>query len=146
MAHFRGTICGHRGVASRLGTKGSGLETKAASWQGAVGVQLYAQNGVDMARVSLTTHHGAGTNRLLYDGPVDSPDAPLGEAPPLATLRWSAFGSTDISIATFTSDDYERLAEIVGSLVIAQFDDQEAYRSTINELFGLYVDNAAPPH
>tara|TARA_R100000656_G_scaffold24986_1_gene21891 strand:+ start:72 stop:497 length:426 start_codon:yes stop_codon:yes gene_type:complete len=65
---------------------------------------------------------------------------------PLATRRWSAFGSTDISIATFTSDDYERLTEIVGSLVIAQFDDQEAYRSTINELFGLYVDNAAPPH
>jgi hypothetical protein len=49
--------------------------------------------------------------------------------------------NTDVPIVTFTSGDYERLAEIVGSLVIAQFDDQEAYRAVINELFGLYLEN-----
>ena len=70
MAHFRGTIQCRRGEASRLGSKDSGLHVTAASWEGAVGVNLYRENGVDMARVYLTTHNGAGTNRTLYNGPV----------------------------------------------------------------------------
>ena len=49
----------------------------------------------------------------------------------------------DVPTITFTSDDYERLTEIVGSLVIAQFDDQEAYRAVINEIFRLYLDMEA---
>lgn len=70
MAHFYGTIQGSRGQASRLGGKASGLSTVAASWQGAVAVKLYEKDGTDFARVYLTTHNGAGTNRTLYDGPV----------------------------------------------------------------------------
>jgi len=72
MAQFWGTIKGARGEASRLGHKASGLDTYAASWQGAVSVRLWhdAKTGRDMAQVELTTHRGAGVHRSLYRGPV----------------------------------------------------------------------------
>lgn len=70
MAHFYGVLKGARREVTRCGTKASGLETTAASWQGAVSVYLYAKDGVDYARVSLRPWHGQGTDRLLYDGPV----------------------------------------------------------------------------
>ena len=72
MAQFWGTIKGARGEASRLGHKASGLDTYAASWQGAVSVRLWhdAKTGRDMAQVELTTHHSAGVHRSLYRGPV----------------------------------------------------------------------------
>jgi len=34
-----------------------------------------------------------------------------------------------------TIEEYGRLGDVVGSLVIAQFDDQEEYREVIRELF-----------
>lgn len=70
MAHFRGIISGNRGDASQLGSKASGLQTEAASWQGTVVVHLYEQDGIDFARVSLQTHYGRGTSKMIYDGPV----------------------------------------------------------------------------
>ena len=72
MAHFYGTLQGARGrVVSRLGHAKTGLCVTAASWQGAVSVELYVDNNdVDCAAVWLTTHNGAGTRRQLYDGPV----------------------------------------------------------------------------
>tara|TARA_R100000306_G_scaffold53360_2_gene50123 strand:- start:14 stop:163 length:150 start_codon:yes stop_codon:yes gene_type:complete len=45
----------------------------------------------------------------------------------------------DVPIVTLTSGEYSKLADIVGSLVIAQFDDQEEYRDVINEIFGCYL-------
>ena len=75
MAHFRGTVQGRRGMASRLGDKSTGLHVTAASWQGAVSVQLYSRDGVDYARVSLTQHNGAGVNLLLFDYPVSGANA-----------------------------------------------------------------------
>lgn len=72
MAHFYGTIDGKaKTVATRCGTnKKSGLRVAAASWQGAVDVELYERDGVDWAIVSLVVWHGQGTNRVLYNGPV----------------------------------------------------------------------------
>lgn len=70
MAQYRGTIQGARGEASRLGGKESGLHVTAASWQGAVRVDLFEANGVDIACVRLQPHHGQGTSRILYEGPV----------------------------------------------------------------------------
>jgi hypothetical protein len=70
MAHFYGTIRGHRGQASRLGTKVSGFNVVAASWQGAVDVSLYTKDGVDMALVVLKPWQGKGQYVRLYDGPV----------------------------------------------------------------------------
>lgn len=78
MAHFRGTFQGGRGTeASRLGTRKSGLSAHIASWQGAASVQLSEKDGVDWAIVTLAQHHGQGTFRILYDGPV-SGDPPKG--------------------------------------------------------------------
>jgi hypothetical protein len=70
MAHYYGTLQGHRGEASRLGTKNAGLRTYAASWQGAVEVQLYHRDGKDYACVQLVPHRGSGVHATLYDGPV----------------------------------------------------------------------------
>lgn len=77
MAHFYGTIRGQRGPgASRLGSKTSGLSVTAASWEGAVSVELFERNGRDYARVSLRRWHGHGTERVLYDGPVSGENPP----------------------------------------------------------------------
>jgi len=73
MSHFYGTLKGARGPASRCGTRGSGLEAVAASWQGAVRVYLWHDDatGRDIARVVLAPWHGRGVTRTLYVGPVD---------------------------------------------------------------------------
>jgi len=75
MAHFIGKLNGARGPASRLGTKNSGMEVIAASWNGAVKTTLYhnASDGRDYAQVALIPWHGKGVSRILYDGPVDKP-------------------------------------------------------------------------
>ena len=72
MAHFYATIQGSRGPASRLGTARSGLTATAASWQGAVTVELTHDpaTDTDMAVVRLCPWHGAGVDRVLYRGPV----------------------------------------------------------------------------
>jgi len=71
MAHFYGMLKGSRGRATRCGTRTSGMDTTAASWDGAVSVSLYERDGRDYARVALTPWHGRGTSRVLYDGPVN---------------------------------------------------------------------------
>jgi hypothetical protein len=74
MAHFYGTLDGSRGQATRMGTKNSGLQTVAASWQGAVEVTLHHDDHTqrDYATISLKPWHGAGVHRVLFDNlPVD---------------------------------------------------------------------------
>lgn len=80
MAHFFGRVAGPRSAATRLGTKRGGLRTLAASWAGAVEVELYhiadtEGAGQDRARIKLVPHMGRGVTATLYDGPVDK--APL---------------------------------------------------------------------
>lgn len=82
MAHFYGSITGQRGHATRLGSKQSSLEVVAASWQGAVKVELHHHEatGQDMALVSLIPWQGGGVSKVLYCGPVGTyeptPDMP----------------------------------------------------------------------
>ena len=79
MAHFLAEIHGTRGPASRLGSKKSGITATAASWQGAVNVMITHDEttGKDIATVSLRQWHGAGSNKMLWTGPVDGrEDAP----------------------------------------------------------------------
>lgn len=70
MAHFRGTVRGGRGEASRLGHKTSGLSVTANSWEGMVSTWLYynEEEGCDYARITLQPH--AGSTTCLYHGPV----------------------------------------------------------------------------
>ena len=81
MAHFYGMVRGQAQTkASRLGSRASGLQVTAASWQGAVAVELFERDGRDYCEVSLTPWHGAGIARVLYSGPVDGAVAMM-EAP-----------------------------------------------------------------
>lgn len=71
MAHFYGTVRGNRGVVSRGGSKNSGLETICASWSGAIRCIAYVnKEGVDCVRITKTTWHGAGVDKLIYDGVI----------------------------------------------------------------------------
>ena len=70
MARFMGTVQGGRGLTSRCGH--IGMETYCASWAGAVRCKAYVNDdGTDCVRVELTPWEGAGTYRLLYDGPIN---------------------------------------------------------------------------
>lgn len=82
MSHFYGTLRGQaRTQATRRGSKNKPLTTIAASWQGAVTVELLfnEKTGQDIAHVYLRPWHGQGTNKTLYLGPV-------GEYQPIDTL------------------------------------------------------------
>lgn len=81
MSRFYGTVAGTaRTSASRRGNRY--LVTHAASWEGAVRVGLYIDSvtGKASACVSLVPWHGKGTQRLLYDGPLDGSPEEVGDA------------------------------------------------------------------
>ncbi len=61
MAHFRATIKGTRGLASRLGTPKSGLAVEANGWH--TGIRVYADvsaDGADRFYVELTGGSNGG--------------------------------------------------------------------------------------
>lgn len=58
MAHFYGGVQGHRGAATRLGTKQSGLVLFAQGWDIGIDVTVRHENGNDVFYVYKT----AGTN------------------------------------------------------------------------------------
>ena len=73
MAQFYGELVGSRGTTTRLGHKGSGLRTTAASWEGAVRVNIRhdPETGHDYASVALVPWEGAGITRTLFEGRID---------------------------------------------------------------------------
>ena len=76
MSHFYGYIQGNRGEATRGGSKQSGYVATAASWEGAVRVQLHydPDKKQDIAVVMLTPWEGNGVHRELFRGPVSGND------------------------------------------------------------------------
>ena len=72
MSHFYGTLKGNRGEGSRCGSKNSGMRTTCGSWQGGVCASAWynEEKDEDFVRVSLIPWHGAGTSRVLYEGPI----------------------------------------------------------------------------
>lgn len=78
MAHFYGTLQGNRGEATRCGTKQSGIETYAASWDGAVRTHLYQDDaGRDFACVETVPWQGSGPSVVFYKGPWPMPQAAI---------------------------------------------------------------------
>ena len=71
MSHFYGTVQGNRGQTTRCGSKNSGLETVAASYQGAVCTTLNEHNGEDWAKIEFIPWEGAGVSHVLYEGPLN---------------------------------------------------------------------------
>lgn len=70
MSHFYGTMRGSRGATTRCGHKTSGIRATAASWKGAVRVEVYYDQatGEDKYEVRLIPWHGAGRNEVLATG------------------------------------------------------------------------------
>lgn len=107
MTQYRGMIRGNHGPATRCGTKKSGLSIRAGSWSGGVVVSFYHDHraGVDMVHVSLCQwENGAGSDRLLYQGPADG----TGMGAPARTAK--AVGATLLDAARkllATRDDEE---------------------------------------
>jgi len=75
MSHFYGMISNsaRKTVPTARGHASSGLETIAASWQGAVEVSLRYDEDVkkDFFVVRLIPWHGKGVSHTLASGPVD---------------------------------------------------------------------------
>ena len=54
-------------------------------------------------------------------------------------------GKTMTKTVVFQTEEYARLCEVVGSLMVSQFNgDQEAYRQTINEIFAEFATPSDP--
>lgn len=70
MSHFYGSLQGGRGEATRCGHKNSGIRTTAASWKGAISVEIQHVDGEDIAVVSMHRWHGNGNNKVIYRGPI----------------------------------------------------------------------------
>ena len=64
MAHFRATIQGMRGEASRLGTKHSGMIATIDGWDIGCDVTIRHHDGYDVVRISLT---GGSNDLSVYD-------------------------------------------------------------------------------
>jgi len=73
MAHFYGSVQGHKGSVTRTGSKNSGYNATVASWEGAVTVVAWynEEKNEDWVTVRLTTWKGAGKDVPLYRGPVN---------------------------------------------------------------------------
>ncbi len=71
MAQFYGTLQGSRGRATRLGTKGSGLDVAARSWEGSISVGLYYDDEAKADRYELRVNEGSnGGGRVIRAGLV----------------------------------------------------------------------------
>ena len=73
MAQFYGTLQGSRGEATRCGTKTSGMEAVAASWNGAVRVYLkHHEDGRETFYVEQIPWHGQGVRKIIAEGEIGS--------------------------------------------------------------------------
>lgn len=72
MSHFYGTLNGARGEATRCGSKASGLVTYAASWDGAVSVNLTYDERTEknMFEIYQRCWKAQGVNQLIARGTV----------------------------------------------------------------------------
>lgn len=71
MAIFYGTLLGKSGsVASRQGSRKSGLTATLSSWDGVLGLSLYWDQLRSRNSVLLTAGRGGGLLHTIYDGPV----------------------------------------------------------------------------
>lgn len=64
MSEFYGMLRGNRGDATRQGTKGSGIFTRANSWHSQVAVSYHPrdEHDTDDIRIDISDYCGNGTN------------------------------------------------------------------------------------
>ena len=63
MAHFRGTVQGNRGLASRLGSKGTGLTTSCNGWTSGVTVKARYDDQADYDVFNIYATTGSSCRR-----------------------------------------------------------------------------------
>lgn len=69
MSKFYGMVSGSaKSNATRQGTAKSGIQTHAASWAGAIRVDLFERDGKECYEVSLVPWHGVGRRVDLCQG------------------------------------------------------------------------------
>ena len=70
MSHFYGTIKGSRGMATRCGSKNSGMVTIAASWNGAIEVTLSHDEttGEDKFTINQRPWESRGIWKVIAEG------------------------------------------------------------------------------
>ena len=74
MSHFYGTVQGNRGQGTRCGTKASGMDVTAASWNGAIETELYVdEKGRDCYVVREVFWCGRGQYRMIARGVIGEP-------------------------------------------------------------------------
>lgn len=66
MSEFYGRIQGHRGEATRCGSKSSGIRTVAKSWTSSVETFYYEEDGKTRVRITVRKEHGG--SETLFDG------------------------------------------------------------------------------
>ena len=78
MSRFYGIVSGQsKTEATRRGSKKSGLTTTAASWSGAVRVEMWDNNGTDWCRVEFIEWPSGVPRHTIYSGPASG--APISE-------------------------------------------------------------------
>ena len=73
MAAFYGSVKGNRGEATRLGSKGSGVTTIAASWAGSIETRVFDMEGESHFVVEQRPWQGSGVSEVLASGKVGEP-------------------------------------------------------------------------
>jgi len=43
---------------------------QAASWSGAINVDVSVRDGIDWCVIRFASHHGRGRNKIIYEGPM----------------------------------------------------------------------------
>lgn len=72
MSHFYGVLQGNRGQTTRCGSKLSGIHTTAASWSGAIDVDVYYddEKGKDVYIVVQRPWKGRGVSKVIASGVI----------------------------------------------------------------------------
>jgi len=127
MSHFYGTLQGSKGQTTRQGTKKSGIESRTASWQGAVRVSAFhdEETGEDWVEVRLEQWQSVGQlpSKLLYRGPIGRYEAEDDSNELLEALE-----SSLVYIWALFGDDEEELEKDIESFNLVQ-DINEAIRN-----------------
>ena len=77
MAHFRSTCIGHRGEASRLGTKSSGMRTTCNGWNIGTTIEASYSDELQSDVIRISINHGSSNLRTAGTISVTSIDGKL---------------------------------------------------------------------
>lgn len=81
MADLMGSVVGHRGEASRLGTKKSGIRSTLQTWNASITTRLDADGS---CTVEVRDLKGDGRSQVVWEGNIDGETRPAPSADAIA--------------------------------------------------------------